>query len=240
MKTRFTLSLLLVLSVVSVLWTACDDLGVSGSGAVVKQKRYLRDFSSISILNSGKVHVRQDTAFSVEVASNQNILDVLSTEVHNGELVIKFDENVRRYTSLDIYISLPEINALNVSGSADVLAENDWVTNAPKFTISGSGNILLKKLNANDLTTTISGSGNMSATSGSMMNENLRISGSGNINLKDAMSETCDARISGSGDITLYTTRTLNATITGSGNIRYRGTASVSTNITGSGSVKPM
>lgn len=239
MKTRFSL-LLLSLTALSLLWTACDNLGINGTGSVVSQHRYLRDFSSIKVTTSGNVHIRQDTAFGVTVASNQNILDVLKTEVKNGELVISFEEDVRKYSSLDIYVSLPEIKQVSATGSAMIDAENDLTVNAATFSVSGSGNIALKKITANVLTTRISGSGSFSAANGVIEKEDLHVSGSGNIDMSNAPAETSSATITGSGDILLHVKRALTANISGSGSIRYRGAATVNTSISGSGSVKQM
>jgi Putative auto-transporter adhesin, head GIN domain len=249
-------SIIIILS-----FTSCEKgpvWGIKGQGQYVTETRNVTDFSKIELCISGEIKYVQDSSYYVEVSAQQNILDVLTTEVHGNTLEIDFDKRVRKHDGVTVIIHSPNITGIKISGSGNILVMDSLSTTdieldvcgsgnitVPKvntqyidMNVSGSGNISVTTLDANYLNANITGSGNIDAITGSLASQTLNISGSGNINLLNIISNTATAKITGSGDISVYVTQTLNATITGSGDIRYKGSPVVNANITGSGTIQ--
>lgn len=219
-------------------FSSCEK--VKGDGPVITENRAITNFTAVANTVSGQLYYKQDNAYKVEIQAQQNILDVIRTEVVNNELVIKFKDGVSvgNHEPIVINISSPNITGLRLSGSGSISAIGPITATNIFFKISGSGNMSIPMLQATGvLDADISGSGNIGVISGTAVSEVLKISGSGNINVQGVAVNTAQTNTSGSGEIRLSAVQTLNVKITGSGSVYYKGNPAVTTNISGSGSV---
>jgi hypothetical protein len=210
---------------------------IVGKGDNVTEIRELTGFNKIKLAMDGDVIYVQDSAYYVEITAQENVLDVLTTEISAGELKIDFRKWVRKHKDITIVVHCPDMRGMTISGSGNIDAQQAINTNDMDLRISGSGNISLYALVTQELDASISGSGNITIGGGSANNEKATISGSGNIDALDLQANNCNAKISGSGSITVKVVQQLDATISGSGDIRYAGQPIVNTHISGSGSV---
>jgi hypothetical protein len=234
--------LLILLAGVMVLFSSCTKDNIWGEGPVVTETRSVTGFIGITAGIPGKINVRIDPVFKVEVIAQQNILAVMRTRVINGILTIDFerDVRVRSHDDITINITAPFIDYLRVSGTGDIDAKGNMSSNTLDLAVSGSGSIVVENaVIADKLWAKISGSGNISLAAGSVKNEELRISGSGNMEFGHVPAEKAETHISGSGDMKVQLSQRLDAHISGSGSVFYRGNPVITTHISGSGSVRP-
>lgn len=200
-------------------------------------------FTEISLRISATVHLVQGDQQKVEISARGSVLEQLITEVSGRALVIRFPTRTffnRSFDTgkIDIYITVPEINALNISGSGDILAKGNWNSRIMDLNVSGSGSIYIDQLNAERVKSVISGSGDIVIKDGRKADEfSGTVSGSGNIKASGYEAEHVTLRIAGSGNISIHTNGSLNARIAGSGNVYYSGNPSLDTSIAGSGKV---
>nr|WP_317614836.1 head GIN domain-containing protein [Hymenobacter psychrotolerans] len=168
----------------------------------------------------------------------------LETTVDNGRLRIgtkreerkAFTYSTRFDGTVTVYITVPAIEELSVSGSGQLKTEGDLKAEALSLGVSGSGQLTVPKLTADKLQSTVSGSGEITVA-GTCPQHEARISGSGNVRASDLRTEASAIRISGSGDGRLYARRSLEASIAGSGDVYVRGGANVKSKIAGRGRV---
>jgi hypothetical protein len=237
MKSNLILMVLFALFILP----ACHDddfWGVRGEGPVVSETREIRTFDRIDLGVSGEVFLRQGSTQEVRIEAQRNILAIMETDVKNGKLEIDFGKhNVRRYSDIKIYITVPEITSLKVSGSGKISGETDFEVFDLDLNISGSGRIDFGALNANSIDTDISGSGDL-YLNGDATRHNANISGSGKIKAFELKTENSDIEISGSGNAEVFATSHLKAKVSGSGKVRYKGSPTVDVNISGSGKVE--
>jgi hypothetical protein len=260
--------LICALLAISFLMTSCDDglgifdggKGITGKGPVERTTRDVKDFKSIDLATAANVFVTQGTAFKVEVETQKNIADVIETVVENGVLVIKTKSGIWKlnYNKLNVYVEMPSVEGINISGSGDVAVETALSSDKLTLHISGSGNIVAEKgITTKKLDINLTGSGDVKAngiSTGALTSEitgsgglelagtadkaAYSITGSGDISAKNVKSKTVEADISGSGDISCHADEALDAHSSGSGNITYSGNAaSVKSKASGSGSV---
>jgi len=235
MKSTILFTLLLVA------FSSCEK--VIGTGPVVTETRDLSNFTGVSSSFDGKVDIQIGTGFSVELVAQQNILDILRTEVNNGVLSIfyKNNVNVRSRDDVRVRITMPLVDYLKISGSGNMDLVGNQSSNTLDLQISGSGNISLQQANVNSsLDAWISGSGNINIYGGQAAHTELHISGSGDMDLLGLTTQTADTRISGSGSMRVKVVQNLKAQISGSGSVRYSGSPLISTQISGSGKVQPI
>ena len=231
MKTKSTLIALLLMAIFT--------LNAYSQGEI----REVPAFTEISLRISATVHLVQGEQQKVEIEARGSVLEQLITEVSGRALVIRFPARTLLSRSfetgkIDIYITAPEINALNISGSGDILAKGSWNTRIMDLNISGSGSIYVDQLNAERVKSVISGSGDIVIKDGKKADEfSGTISGSGNIRASGYEAKYVTVRIAGSGNCHIHTNGSLNARIAGSGNVYYSGNPNLDTSIAGSGKV---
>src|SRR5262245_45015955 len=98
------LEVALVLMSALIIFPSCEK--VVGEGPLVTQTRTVSNFSGVSSEMSGKVNFAIAPEFKVEITAQQNILDVLNTNVSNGVLHIDFKNNVRVREHEDLLINI--------------------------------------------------------------------------------------------------------------------------------------
>lgn len=210
-----------------------------------KAKDEIRDlppFTKISLKISGKVYLEQGNTQKVRIVAEDETLEEIITEVKDRTLSIRFpNTNMFRNWNpgkIEIYITIPGIDALTVSGSGDIFSKaiNSRIID---LAVSGSGNIDIDNLSSEQVSTAISGSGNISVSGPGVAGElKARISGSGNINASEFEAEKVDVQTSGSGNCSVMSNGEIKARISGSGNVNYSGNPAIDSSVSGSGKVK--
>jgi hypothetical protein len=231
---------ILLLSGILCLATACEK--VIGDGPVMTERRNLSNYNGVDLRCAADVSFEQAPEFKLEVSAQQNILDILITELQNNKLVVRFknDKRVKKHEPIIVKVTGPDLNSLRISGSGNIQTLNDITTQGLDLDVSGSGNIRMGSLTATAIDANISGSGNIGINSGATQSQRLKISGSGNINLLGVPAKSVSTTTSGSGEMRVFASEMLNVTISGSGSVYYFGAPSVNASISGSGAVRKL
>ncbi|MBL7712503.1 MAG: DUF2807 domain-containing protein [Chitinophagaceae bacterium] len=221
--------------VIGLCFSSCSK--IKGDGPVITESRAVKGFSRIRAAMSGDIYVRQDSVYKVEIHAQKNIIDVLNTNVNDGQLKIDFDHNKRigNHDRIEIFISCPNVEGLSVSGSGNITAMNKLTPSAIDLNVSGSGTLSVAELSTGSIDASISGSGDIVVLNGQAAYVNTDISGSGYLDLMGVAATAANTRISGSGDTKVNVSDELSVKISGSGDVYYRGRPRITTNISGSG-----
>ncbi len=210
--------------------------GITGEGPKVTKTLDLASFDGLALTISADVMVRQGSTQSVKIEAQQNIIDNLKKEVKDGVWKIGFEKNVRNLDGVKIWVTVPDLNQIAVSGSGSVIGEGKFSNLGDlSLSISGSGDIKFDA-DSKNLSVAISGSGDMDLA-GSTGASTMKISGSGDITAFDLTARTCEVKISGSGDSSVNVSESLEVAIAGSGDVYYKGSPSVRSKVSGSGDV---
>ena len=201
-----------------------------------KEERDVSSFTGVSLGISGDLYLTQGSPQKVVIQAENN-MDEIETQVRDGVLRIKTDNWSSRIKGVKIWITMPEVEALNVSGSGDILAETSINTDELELKVSGSGSINISELNADEIGAAISGSGDLKLA-GSADEMELRISGSGSVYAEGLKVNECGIKISGSGSCKIDVTGELDASISGSGKVTYYGNPQIDARVSGSGKVR--
>lgn len=198
-------------------WAQSSWKTITGEGPVVKETLSLDDFHSIGLGISGVVYVQPGKTQKVVVEAQKNLIDNLKREVKNGSWNIGFHNNVRNYSDVKIYITIPTVQALSIGGSGKIVSTEPFDKLGDlSFSIGGSGNIEFSG-EANSLKVSIGGSGNVKAG-------NLKVGSS-------------KVSIGGSGHCYIEVGDRLDVSIAGSGSVHYKGRPKINSSIAGSGKV---
>lgn len=190
-----------------------------------RQTRTVGNFTKVSFRYPGKLYIRQGSPQKVEVEGSKDALEEVEFDVEGSRLVIGKENswfNWKDWSDSDritVYITVPEIEGLSVSGSGDIIGQS--------------------KITADDLDLNVSGSGTLKLDMNASGNVEADVSGSGEIDLSGRC-RRFDSDVSGSGKVMLSVdvAESADFSVSGSGRIGASGSAkSVQTNISGSGKV---
>ncbi len=206
-----------VVLLVVVAVSACDIsvFGERGSGNVITESRVVTGFDEIVLSGSGRVVVDVNGTETLTIEAEDNIMPLLTTEVHNGRLELGTKSSIS--PSVTIIYTISATALLGVS-------------------IDGSGDVIVAGVNGDTFDAEISGSGKIKAagTTGTLTAD---ISGSGKYDGADLIATVATASVSGSGNAVVNATERLDADVSGSGSVEYIGDPTVSSSISGSGDI---
>lgn len=228
--------------VIAVLGVSCrrERFFVRGDGPSVTNTRTVSSFKGVSLSLDADVEIAYDSVCRLEITGQQNILNLITTDVVSGvlEVDLKRHTTLGRHDQVTVKLFMPSLNSIEISGSGNVRS-NGVDCESVNARISGSGDINFNGSIANSLDAHISGSGSMNFNSNNTcLNAKYNVSGSGDINAEWLKADYVEARISGSGNLKIYAEKQLDVKISGSGDVSYRGNAAVSASISGSGKLK--
>ena len=232
---RITIALILALIMSSCAFDVNFGAGKRGNGEVVKEKREVsEDFTVVSASEGLDVFVSQGSDYEISVEADENIIDLIGTDIRDGKLKVHAIENIGRATK-KIYVTLPEVTGLYASSGSDLVSQG--VIEADKIKLdSSSGADINVELDADEV--------DANSSSGS----DIRINGQANLLYADASSgsdirakeflvKTCNASASSGADISVNVSESLTADASSGADISYTGEANVQTKKSVSGSV---
>lgn len=210
--------------------------GKRGNGNVTDERREVtEEFTAVEASEGLDVYVTQDRNFEILVEADENIIDLIGTDIRDGKLKIHAIENIGRATK-KIYVTLPEITALKATSGSDLITQ-DRIEADEIYLDASSGADLKVELSA-DIVHADTSSG-----------ADIRVSGDSNILYADASSgsdiragefkvQTCEADASSGANIRVNVTKNLVADASSGADIKYTGGAQVTKNKSVSGSVR--
>ena len=218
------------ISVLSMLMLAFATLSaqktINDPNAEVRQ---VSGFKSIRISNSFDVYITQSNTEALAIsASKPEYREKIITKVENGVLIIRFDDDKKFWknfngdkTKLKAYISVKELEKLNVSGACDVFMEEGIKGDALTINLSGASD-LKGKVEVNKLHVNVSGASDMEIK-GSAKDVNVDVSGASDFTSYDLTSDMCTAEASGASSVGITVNKEINASASGASSIRFKG-----------------
>jgi hypothetical protein len=209
--------------------------GEKGNGNLTSQNRTItEDFTTVAASEGLNVFVSQGDDFKIKVEADENIIDLIGTDIENNVLKIYAIKNIGNATK-NIYVSLPKIVGLKSSSGSSLKAESTITMEKLKLETS-SGAILSAKISTENVDVAASSGANITLT-GTTKNMNVEASSGAYINASDLKSERSNAQASSGANININVSETLQADAGSGGNISYSGKAKISTKKSVSGSV---
>ncbi|WP_167964823.1 head GIN domain-containing protein [Saonia flava] len=232
---KIAIALLMALFMSSCAFDINFGSGKHGNGVVAEDTREVsEEFTEVWASEGLDVYVTQADDFSIEIEADENIIDLIGTDIKNGKLRIHAIENIGRATK-KVYVSMPEITSLSSSSGADLIATN--IIRADNLSLSSSSGADLKlEVVADEISADASSGADIRLAGETNMLYADASSGS-DIKANDLVSKTCNADASSGADITVNVTESLVADASSGADIKYSGDANVQAKKSASGSV---
>ena len=125
--------------------SSCIYIGnsVKGNGNVVEQTRKMSIFDEIKVSRGMNVYITQGDEMKVVVEADENLLNVIKTEVNNSTLKITTTENIRKSTSKKVLVTIPKIKGVSASAGSNVFSENKLESKFINISGSAGSNVKL-------------------------------------------------------------------------------------------------
>ena len=215
---------------------------VSGSGNAVTKEYDDSGFTGLRVDNAFAATVTRGDAFSVAVTVDDNLVEYLRVEVKGDTLRIGLDPG-RSYrgTTLKAEVTLPRLEALEVTGASTVDAQGFSSGDPLALEVSGAGATSLSGVRAGDVTIDVSGAGHVTggleaqgldgeisgaggvSLEGSAAGATLEVSGAGDLDLHLLTLQNADLELSGGSNASVRVTGTLNVEASGGAQLAYYG-----------------
>ncbi|MDE3740823.1 head GIN domain-containing protein [Maribacter polysaccharolyticus] len=209
--------------------------GKKGNGNITSETREITgNFTEVSASEGLDVFVTEGTEFEITVEADDNIIDLIATDIRNDRLRIHTEENIGRATK-KIFVTLPEVTGLKSSSGAHLSTENRITSDKLEIDASSGANVHIE-LEANEVDIDASSGANLSI-SGDAGSVYVDASSGANINAKKLMAKICSAEASSGGNVSVNVSDALTADASSGGNISYSGDAKVTKKKSVSGSV---
>ncbi|WP_299523170.1 head GIN domain-containing protein [Winogradskyella sp.] len=220
-----TLVRIVVTSILSILMLSCNisfGPGIDGDRNVVVQDRPISsDFESIKVSQGLDLYITQSNEVALTVEADENLHELIMTEVENGVLNIYTKENIRRAASRKIKLNISDIAAIKATSGSDVFSTNTIEVDELELNCTSGADI---KLDVKTETL------NCHSTSGS----DIKLSGTTTMLIAEATSGsdieasnlkavTSKVKASSGADISVNTSKELTARATSGADIRYSG-----------------
>jgi hypothetical protein len=199
-------------------------VSVTSVFAQTRETRNPGSFTKIAFRVPGKLYLRQGNTAKVEVEGKQELLAEIETSVEGSRLVIgkrgKWNNwSWKNDDRINVYITMPTIEGLNVGGSGDLIAETRIHSDNLELAVSGSGSMKIEIEATGATEASVSGSGGIEVK-GTAKNFESRVSGSGHVDADMKVASLADFSVSGSGRISVAgSANTVKASISGSGRV---------------------
>jgi hypothetical protein len=215
------LAMTLVLLMVSISGCSYAFDGIKGNGNVVKQERNVAGFSAIEVGGAFKVYLTQGDQEKLVVEADENLLDVIKTEVNGKTLKIYTKEDIRNSEALNIYITFKSLKNIDISGACNLISENKLSFDDLELECSGASDVMLT-MSANEVEMDISGASQLELL-GSAQNVHLDLSGASRMDALEFEVTDLDADISGASHGKMMVTGELSADVSGAASFKYKG-----------------
>lgn len=209
--------------------------GETGNGVVVEETREITDeFTVVSASEGIDVYVTQGNDFDISVEADENIIDLIGTDIKDGKLKIHAIENIGRATK-KVYVTLPNVTGLHASSGSHLTAENKIKSGKLEVDAS-SGALLDANVNVSDMEVDASSGANITL-SGTSNEVYIDASSGANIKANELVTKMCNADASSGANVSIHVQDNLTAEASSGGAISYKGEPSVHKNKSVSGSV---
>ncbi len=175
--------------------------GVQGSGVSKTETRSLKGFSKVDAGGAVNVEIAAQKDFSVEVQADDNLLANIKTEVDGDTLKIFSEDRISPKTRINVKISMPELEGLDISGAS-------------------SGNV--SNVKADSLELKASGASKIKID-GATEDLNADASGASSIDAENLRAENAEVEANGASSATVSATNDLDVSASGASKIYYIG-----------------
>jgi hypothetical protein len=229
METKY-LRITVAFAFITIMLSSCWFLGptIRGNGNVTEEVRELSGFDEIEVSRGMNVYITQGSPEKVVVVADNNLHDVIITDVDGDVLKIYVDAIVRESKEMKVMVTVENLTDVSTSSGANVYSQNPIKTDDIEIEASSGSNITME-FNADFLKAQCSSGSNI-ILSGYSRESELKGSSGSNLKAEGLKSDNCKIKVSSGSNVYATVEKELTAKASSGGNVVYYGEPN-STNI---------
>ena len=222
---KSTTKKLLALLFVSVLMSSCNVNmfnRVNGNRNVVTADRSTsQKFTKIKVSTGLDLYLSQGTKNKVTLEADENLHDIIITEVNDGVLKIYSEKNIWQAKARKVYVTVKNLEGLTATSGSDVYTEDVLKVETIKVSATSGADIRIA-LDADTVETSAT-SGSDIRISGTANNHKSRANSGASIEAYKLISKNATVNVSSGADINIYASESINAKASSGGDIDFKG-----------------
>lgn len=221
-----TLFKVLIALILGLLMTSCNfnfNIGTKGNGNVKTTERTVNGtYDQIEVSRGLDVYLTQGDNQSISVQADENLHDIIKTEIEGNVLKIYAEENISFSQALKVKVTFKNISRISASSGSDVYSTNTITNESLKLSTS-SGSDMTLNVETNSLECEASSGSDLNLT-GSTVTFSAQASSGSDIDARKLNAETSHVKAASGADIIVNTSKELIAKASSGGGVSYIGT----------------
>ena len=210
---------------IATIFTSCSaDMfnRVNGNRNVISKDRKISNkFNGIRVSTGIDLYVNQGAKNKVSVEADENLHDIIKTEVEDGVLKVYSEKNIWRAKARKVYVTIKDLTLLKATSGSDVYGQGTIKTDEISITATSGADIRIT-VDATSVET-VSTSGSDISIEGTTTNHASRATSGASIDAYDLQSKNVIATATSGADINIYASEKLEAKATSGGDIDFKG-----------------
>ena len=221
---KVNLQFLAILFITAIFSSCGTDMfnGVVGNKNIVTIERTPQaDFTGIKVSTGIDLFISQGSANTITVKADENLHDLIITEVNDGILKIYTDKNIWKAQARKVYVTIENITFLRASSGSNVKSESVIKTN--KISIDANSGARIKIEVAAESVQTETSSGSDIKIKGTTIYHKASASSGSSIDAYELKSTNASARASSGASINIYASINMDGRASSGGDVDFKG-----------------
>ena len=187
----------------------------------MKKNRSLSGFHSIKVEDGVDVYIKQGNTESVTVKADENLVEMIKTEVDGQTLYISSKGSVYRSKAFDVYVVVKDLERLKAEDGSDVYSLSKITVDQLELTMKGGSDVEME-VEANTIQCDLVG-GADAKLSGSVGHLIAKARGGSDLKAKHLSIDKCELDVRGGSDAWVKVNQEIDAQAYGGSDIYYTG-----------------
>ena len=220
-----SISKIIAVLFIATIFTSCGvDMfnRVNGDRNVITQVRKTSDkFTGIRVSSGIDLYVTQGFKNKVTVEADENLHDIIITEVEDGVLKVYSEKNIWRAKARKVHVTIKDLSLLKATSGSDVYGKGTIKTDEISITATSGADIRIT-VQATSVETS-STSGSDISIAGTAINHASSATSGASIDAYELESQNVIAKATSGADINIFASEKLDAKATSGGDIDFKG-----------------
>lgn len=191
---------------------------------MLEQKRNLDNFNQIKVSRGMNVYISEGNETTVLVKADENLLEVIETEINGNVLKVTCSANIRKAKVKKVFITVPNLKAIEAFAGSNIYSET--VLNFDELEVSASaGSNVTLEINSDNTNASASAGSNLKLK-GKTNSFIAKASSGSNIKANDLRTTNSEAKVNSGANIWVLVKNNFKGNANSGGNVFYYGNPS--------------
>ena len=195
---------------------------VNGNRNVVTEDRSTKEyFTKIKVSTGLDLYISQGSTNQITVEADENLQDIILTEVNDGILIIYSKKNIWKAKARKVYVTIKNLEAIIATSGSDVYTNEALEVNNLNISATSGADIHVS-VDADTIETKATSGSNIEV-SGASNNHISKATSGASIDAYQLRSKNVTVKVTSGANINVYASESIDAKATSGGDIDFKG-----------------